>query len=95
MQAPSTHDSFLDLMAQPDTAAVIAARAPRYLQLIEQQVAPPPSAEVTLDDFVHIPETGVTAETLQAIRRDFSQLRPPTAEADAPRPSDGEPPRGL
>ena len=54
--------------------------APAYLRLLEQQVTPPPSAEVTLDDFARIPETAVTEETLRAINAELARLPPRVRE---------------
>lgn len=72
----TTAEPFLTLMADPDAAAIIVRLAPAYIRLLEQQVTPPPSAEVTLDDFAAIPETGVTEETLTAINAEFAKLPP-------------------
>jgi len=72
----TTADPFLTLMADPEAAAIIIRMAPAYIRLLEQQVTPPPSAEVTLNDFVRIPETGVTEETLKAINAELAKLPP-------------------
>jgi hypothetical protein len=67
-------------MSDPEAAAIIVRHAPAYIRLLEQQVVAPPSADVTLDDFARIPETGVTAETLKAINADLAKLPPRPAE---------------
>jgi hypothetical protein len=81
----TTADPFLTIMAEPWAAAIVMRHAPHYVRLLDQQVTPPPSAELTLDDLLDIPAAEVTPQDIAEINAALAALparRPETVYPD-------------
>ena len=70
----TTADPYLVVMGDPEAAMIVARHAPLYGRLIDQQVTPPPSPDLTLDDMLDMPALQVTAEGLAAISRELAEM---------------------
>lgn len=70
----TTADSFLTVMADPEAAAIVSRHAPVYVRLLDHQVSPPPSPELTLNDMLEMPALGVSEADLKAINAALAAL---------------------